>query len=576
MSFWQRLLGRRAPDEVTLRIDAARAGKGSQLVLDGSEPLRDLRVALQYPDGRPIPGFEISDSRPVTTSVAGEVRVEWEAAANKESMQTGLVDLSRFNGVSVDVVMRGLGKVRVARIEPGRELALPVGPGPHLFLDDLLVAETDNLERVTHAPRRLEGPIMTERPEELLAPGTVLPASTGEGFRHWIWRAGQRHRTELLLHESERLDRWPGVPRQVGVFDGFGASLLDDGPNCADPKRRLKLLYFRYTPAPMGICAAFSPDGEHWVEPSGNPVLPFYPHTSGRWAEGVGDIVDPYHAPGGGYSAFVKLHSATDEELGLQSRTVRAGLGVRLLGLTHSPDFIHWSKPRRLFLPDRRDEGVTEFYGAESLRRGDQMIGFLRVLRDDLAAEPGGPVEGIGYTTLITSRDGVAWQRHRDVFLDRASDPGRADRAFAWVYSAVEHDDRVWLFYAAYDEGHKVGHRRVRLAVTDKDRFVSRSAPGGSSGRLVTRLLRCAGDTASGLWVNAAAAGGEIRVQLRDQEGHVPLGYAFDDCEPIRTDRGAQAVRFVGGSDHLRRGPFRLEFALQSADLFGFSFTDSV
>jgi len=276
-----------------------------------------------------------------------------------------------------------------------------------------------------------------------------------------------------------------------------------------------------------------------------------------------------------GYSALVKLHSASCTEFGLQSRTVKAGLGVRLLGVAHSDDFLCWSKPRRVFMPDESDTGVTEFYGMTTIRRGKQLIGFLRILRDDLPAISGGPVEGIGYTVLATSRDGDAWWRCREPFLDRSPDPGAVDAAFAWVYSVLEYDGRLWLFYAAFDEGHKVGRRRPRLAVLDRDRFVSWANSGSSAGRLTTRLLQLSAAECTGMWVNADASGGSIRVQLRTADGEVPDGYSYSDCVPVTADGLAQPVRFNGGRERLHKGPFRLEFALQEAELFGFSFLES-
>ena len=194
-------------------------------------------------------------------------------------------------------------------------------------------------------------------------------------------------------------------------------------------------------------------------------MLPFYPIGSPQWAAGVGDITDPFWDPiNRRNGAFVKMPSASDREFGAQSRTVRDGLGIRLTALTTSGDFVHWTRPRRVFVPDEQDQGVTEFYGAEVLSRGDILIALVRVLRDDLAADPDGSVEGVGYTAIATSRDGKSWQRHRDVFLDRCPVAGSFDHAFAWVYATLEWQDLVYLYYAAYDEGHKVGRRSIGLA----------------------------------------------------------------------------------------------------------------
>ena len=83
-----------------------------------------------------------------------------------------------------------------------------------------------------------------------------------------------------------------------------------------------------------------------------------------------------------------------------------------------------------LFAPDEKDPGITEWYGMVGFQvRGDLLVAFLQVLRDDLTCE-GAPREasaanptrsgGMGHTVLCWSRDGETWQRDRqvDAFLE--------------------------------------------------------------------------------------------------------------------------------------------------------------
>ncbi|MFH1743250.1 MAG: hypothetical protein ABIH23_29950 [bacterium] len=109
----------------------------------------------------------------------------------------------------------------------------------------------------------------------------------------------------------------------------------------------------------------------------------------------------------------------------------KAGSFIRqLVSESTSDDFTNWRRPWRVVIPENRDEGVLEFYSVGgTIARGSLLIGFVRMLHDDYAAEPGGPAEGIGYTTLVTSRDGVHWERHDDIFFDRNSEPYAWDRA---------------------------------------------------------------------------------------------------------------------------------------------------
>jgi hypothetical protein len=62
---------------------------------------------------------------------------------------------------------------------------------------------------------------------------------------------------------------------------------------------------------------------------------------------------------------------------------------------------------------DRVDPGQTQFYAMNGyLRRGDVLIGLVKILHDDWRA--GGTPEGaygVGYTALAWTRDGINWVR---------------------------------------------------------------------------------------------------------------------------------------------------------------------
>ena len=554
-----------------------RAGKGSKLVLHGVRTQGELRVQLTEPDGALIPGFTFDDCVPVRTDEP-TIEVEWLAATDKTASRPGIVDLSRLNGRTVRIEIstdESDPECRAATVISDEPLPLRIGAGPHLLVDDWFVAESEKLARTTTQPKRRDAPLIEGRPDQgdRIAPGAVMHDPESGLFRMWNWKAGDSVRSELVHRASDSPSRWPEAGETVFSFDGFGSKLIDAAPYCGDELRRFRLGYFNYE-APMGTYVAFSPDGIDWQPYEANPVLPFYPIGSPQWAAGVGDITDPFWDPiNRRNGAFVKMPSASDREFGAQSRTVRDGLGIRLTALTTSGDFVHWTRPRRVFVPDEQDQGVTEFYGAEVLSRGDILIALVRVLRDDLAADPDGSVEGVGYTAIATSRDGKSWQRHRDVFLDRCPVAGSFDHAFAWVYATLEWQDLVYLYYAAYDEGHKVGRRSIGLATLPRDRFVALESSSSTEGRLVTPLLIHTCRQIEGLWLNADARGGELRrrryvgADVSSREG-----LSFDDCKVISSDSLSHRIEFAGKMNRLRGQPFRLELALRNAAIYSFSF----
>jgi hypothetical protein len=193
------------------------------------------------------------------------------------------------------------------------------------------------------------------------------------------------------------------------------------------------------------------------------------------------------------------------------------------------------------------------------------------VLRDDLPCDPRGPVDGIGYTVLATSRDGVTWQRDREPFLDRDPEPGRWDHAMSWIGGVLPVGDEVYLYYGGYARGHKIGpgrERQIGMARMTLDRYVSQSA-GPSGGTLLTPPIVIADES---LYLNVHAPRGDVRVRVLDEAGGTRPGLGWDDSIPIRGDQLAAEAGWRSASRLPCGERARLEFRLRDADLFGFTF----
>ena len=93
--------------------------------------------------------------------------------------------------------------------------------------------------------------------------------------------------------------------------------------------------------------------------------------------------------------------------------------------------------------PEMGEDGETQFYSINGmLPRGYLLVALVRILRNDLNAEPNTTARqmgdsrkaaGIGYTVLAWSRDGRTWQREIEPFFDRNPKPGTWDRDHAWM-----------------------------------------------------------------------------------------------------------------------------------------------
>ncbi|GMV95721.1 MAG: hypothetical protein AMXMBFR83_00920 [Phycisphaerae bacterium] len=458
-----------------------------------------------------------------------------------------------------------------------------IGLEPQLFIDHYLIAEHQGLTRTTHPPRRAQpGPILGWQQGTTQPYLTVVRDAASGRFRMWY---NQNIGPGCAIAYAESADgiRWE-TPR-LGILGddnrvlnisvpergGFGVSVIDEGPDFPDRTRRFKVVWWGVgSPARTtatgdrgaSLCVAFSPDGLHWTPWPENPVL-----------AGVDDIVDVFRDPfRRRYAVFFK--TSADPSDGY-TQGLRAGGHIRrLVSASVSDDFIHWRTPWRVLMPEPRDEGQLEFYSiGGTIARGGLLIGFVRMLHDDYPANEGGGPDGIGYSTLVTSRDGVNWERHDDVFFDRSPDPAAWDRAMSWIGCALPVGEELYLYYGGYRRGHKIEptrERQIGLARMPMDRFVSRDAKGDRPGRLLTVPLRLPDEAAHRLTLNADASDGRIRVQLRDaRSGDVLRGYGLDDCAPVRGDARALPVEWKDKKD-LPRGTVRLELEITGAALFGF------
>ena len=452
-----------------------------------------------------------------------------------------------------------------------------LGPGPHLFIDDALIASSQGLTRTTHQPDKLPDPIIgggqpwhdrpvpyvtviDDRPSGPMRMWYNVRDTTGGGFAAYAraesddgfaWR-----RPDLGLVDI-------GEPNNLlPIHRGWSIFLIDSGPDAAGP-RRFKFGQFSSGGGhDHGLWVSFSADGLHFTPYEHNPVADF---SEQEGTIGVSDIIDGCWDPlREVYLICHKTHAWPSDGYRGKTKNVNEG-GRRLVAQITSTDFVHWTKPRRIIVADPDEAGVWEFYGMQPQVRGDLYLGFLRVLRDDIPADPGGSVDGIGWTELCTGRDGENWTRHREPFLDRDPRPGTFDHAMAWLGECLTVGDKEYIYYGGYAQGHKPGPRVLGMATLRKNGFVSRDAgPNGGTLRTPPLILE-----ATDLTINANVRG-ELRLRLLDEDGTPLPGFDFADCTAIRGDDVAHRVSFKGDPVTLRGHVLRFEFALNDADLYGF------
>ena len=442
--------------------------------------------------------------------------------------------------------------------------------GPHLFIDEYLIAETKNLVRVVHQPEKLPQPILAKAEswhQQPLFFLKVMRDAGGNLFRMWynVKNPGKHPPVCFAYAESKDGIRWErpnlGLIEVDGstdnnlieaAFGKFGLFLVDDGPDCPDPARRYKMAH--YGP---GLDVLFSADGRRFKGYEKNPVIPA--SKGGKYI--ISDIIDGCWDP----LRSQYLIGCKIEAQGYPGKPHYHREGFRrIVGMTVSKDFVNWRMPWRIVTPDPNN-GMEEFYGMQPMVRGNLYLGFLRVLRDDLPADAGGPVMGIGWTELITSRDGERWTRYQQPFLDRNKKPGTWDHAFAWVGDCVTVGNQEYIYYGGYSAGHKIGDRQIGLARLRKNGFVSYDA-GATRGTLRTPLVNLG---AARMTINAKVDG-QLRVRVLDAKGKPLPGFDGSDCARIQGDNVTHPVQWKAPLGSLRGKRIRLEFALEKAQLYAF------
>jgi hypothetical protein len=440
----------------------------------------------------------------------------------------------------------GLGIAALAAEARAGEEPLALAAGPHPLLDQRLIAAADGVTRCIESPAKLPEPVVTGPEDRCFQPyNTVLRDPETRRFRVWYGTPESANQSHLAYMESNDGIRWERphrVLRDPATIQ-FGVAILDDGPRHPNPEQRYKYGYY----GDGGLSIAVSPDGLEWTPLSPRRVL-----------EHNHDIncifQDPLRKR---YGACVSMYITGETWTGRR----------RIPYYSYSRDLLNWQPPRPILTPDHRDPGETQFYCVGGLlTRGELLIGMVRVLRDDLPAEPGGDVAGLGYTCLCWTRDGEKWEWERTSFLDRNPRPGSWDRAMTWADCQLPVGDEVYVYYGGYRRGHKVERfteRQLGLARMKRDRYACWTAE-AAGGTIRTPLLRLPGGS---LAVNAKVDG-ELRGRLVDPAGKPLAGCDWSDCRPVRGDHLAAKLEWRRPPRDLRMRPVALQVRLERARLY--------
>ena len=354
----------------------------------------------------------------------------------------------------------------------------------------------------------------------------------------------------------------------------YGASVLVDHRD-SDTEKRYKMAYWDFVNVAgrqvPGLCVAFSRDGIHWVKHSKAPLLqgaygdPTQPPLSAEsQAEpptrpAISDVIDLMWDPRRDcFVIYAKTWIDAPDGRRFWKRAI-----IR----TESKDFVDWSMPQLIIVPDDGDlgqiHGASVFYihgvYLATLQRLD-FGGFDRGGTGNMPAE------------LALSRDGIHWQRsfQDEMFLPVTGDGKTFDAGCLWTSSTPIHlPEEIRFYYGAYpgwNSDYKNNSTGIGLAILPRDRFVA-IEPTNAIAQVTLKSIQLG--NAKRLTVNADATNGDVRVELLTAEGYRVAGYTRDQSVVIT---GNSLLHQVNWKDKamtdLAAGRYQLRFHLKNARLF--------
>jgi len=464
---------------------------------------------------------------------------------------------------------------------------IPIDMGRQLFVDDFLIEQT-TLRRTFHAAEyHPASPVLVpdkswEQKGEwkgYVGPH-AMPFSDGvwydpkdKQFKMW-YMAGVLDSTCLAtskdgIHwDKPSFDVVPGTNIvHAGNRDSSTVWLDLEEP---DPTRRYKMFRFQKVPR-RGLVIHFSPDGIHWSKEI-------------RWAGPCNDRSTVFYNP------FRRVWVYSLKLVGPVAHVTNE---ERLRRYWEQKDVLAspmWSKQDQTYLwcacdrldphPADSDIGPPKLYNLDAVAYESALLGAFSILQTYYGKEnkdrPKRNEVFLGF-----SRDGFHWYRpqpERKPFITVSEK--RGDWNWGNVQSAggvcLIVGDRLYFYVSGragaarlgQDKCHREADASTGLAVLRRDGFASMDA-GSDEGTLTTRPLRFSGKH---LFVNVAAAEGELRAEVLDEKGQSVPSFAREKCEPIRADKTLVRIRWSGVEDlaSLAGKPVRFRFYLRNARLYSF------
>ncbi len=470
---------------------------------------------------------------------------------------------------------------------------IEVGSRLELFVDDYLIDRLENARLKLHAPVRRGTAIAFDEPWEGAYSAYPTVLKDGEVYRAYYRgrREGKGTDAEEVTCCAESQDGVKWVKPNLRIYEVGGTlennvtlagpppiphnftPFIDSRPGTPSSERFKALgglINFSDEAGKVrhdgvdGVMAFVSSDGVRWRPMQEEPVMDRAVHplptdtaqSCAFWSELEGQYVCYMRM---WYDAGGKPHNPGWDG------------DIRWIGRTVSDDFLHWSAAELVSFGDAPPEHLYTNQIQPYFRAPHIYLGFPFRFLPERQLVPEHPVSGVSDGVIISSRDGVNWDR---TFLESYLRPGRDRRnwtdrnmiiACGIVPTAEDELSLYWIENVRH-ETCRLNHGTLRM-----DGFASLNGPYGG-GELITKPLVFSG---SELVVNfATSAAGSVGLELLDVEGRPLQGMSLENHCTFVGDEIDGKARWKNGADlaKLAGSPIRMRWVLRDADVYSFRF----
>jgi len=441
------------------------------------------------------------------------------------------------------------------QVKPRGKACVDLSSRLELFVDGFLIDDmAGDARRVPHAPTPREVALAFDAPWEGRDSTYVTVMPDEDRVRLYYRGVGRPGLPEVTCY-AESKDGIAFTRPKLGLYEVAGtkdnnvcwmgagthnfAPFKDANP-AAPAAERYKAL------AGGPLIALVSPDGVRWKRLVDKPVI-----TKGAFDS---QNLAFFDSPRGEYVAFFRDFAK----------------GVRTVKTCRSKDFIHWTEPQWCDYGSAKPEHLYTNATTPYFRAPHIYLSFPKRFLPDRTKDPKHPDRGLSDGLLMSSRDGVHWDRWPEAFLRPGLDlKNWTDRnmMIAWglVATSPEEISLYWTEHYSFETC------RLRRGTIRTDGFASVHA-GAAGGEVLTRPFTFSGKR---LVVNySTSAAGSIGFELQDAEGRPLPGFDLAKSETLFGDEIAHEVQWKPAADvsKLAGKPVRLRIRLRDADLFSIRF----